>query len=168
MNGALARVGVRFDARTASYVLFALLFALVIFTFRDYGVSWDEQVQNIYGRMLLSYYLSGFHDQSLFHYLNLRYYGGAFDLVAAIANRVSPFGEYETRHLLGGLVGLVGYIGLWRLARLLAGERAALFVLALAALTPLLYGHDFINPKDAPFAWTLVWTIYYVCRVIDE
>ena len=165
---AIAHVGARLTPEVVSRSMFALLALLTLLTFRDYGVSWDEQVQNIYGRMLLSYYASGFRDQALFHYLNLRYYGGAFDLVAAIANTVSPFGEYETRHLLGGIVGLVGFLGMWRLARLLAGERAALYVLVLAALTPLLYGHDFINPKDAPFAWTIVWTVYYVCRAIDE
>ena len=50
----------------------------------------------------MSFYLSGFEDQSVFKHFNLYLYGGSFDLVAAIVNTVSPFGEYETRHLLGG------------------------------------------------------------------
>jgi len=156
------------DAQLVSRLVLLVLTALVFKTFRDYGVSWDEHVQNTYGHRLLSYYLSGFRDQSAFHLSNLRYYGGAFDLIAAILNTVSPFGEYETRHLLGGVVGVVGAIGVWRLARLLAGERAGFFALALTALTPLIYGHSFINPKDAPFASALVWSIYYICRTIME
>ena len=156
------------DARLLSRLVLLVLAALVFKTFRDYGVSWDEHVQNVYGQRLLSYYLSGFRDQSAFHFINLRYYGGATDLIAAVLNTVSPFGEYETRHLLGGAIGLVGAIGAWRLARLLAGERAGFFALTLTALTPLLYGHSFINPKDAPFACALLWSIYYICRAIME
>ncbi len=149
--------------------LIILGLAIIAFeTYRDYGVSWDEQVQNIYGHDLLSYYVSDFQDQSAFHFLNLKYYGGAFDLLAAILNSFSPFGEYETRHLLGGIIGLIGFVGAWRMGKLLGGERGGLFALLLMALTPLLYGHNFINPKDAPFAWALLWSIYYICRAITE
>ena len=156
------------EPRFLSGLIFAVLAVLTAYTFTDYGVSWDEQVQDIYGHDLLHFYLTSFRDQSAFHYLNLRYYGGAFDLVAAGLNAVSPFGEYETRHLLGGIVGLVGFFGAWRLTGLLAGQRAAFIALLLLALTPLLYGHNFINPKDAPFAWALVWSMYYACRAIME
>jgi len=157
-----------FDAHRLALVLLGVLGVFILATFHDYGVSWDERVQNTYGLHLLSYYLTAFQDQSAFHYINLRYYGGAFDLIAAIVNTVSPFGEYETRHLLGGMTGFVATIGAWRLARLLAGERAGLFVVALMALTPLVYGHSFINPKDAPFACAVIWSVYYSCRAIVE
>ncbi|HET6470613.1 MAG TPA: glycosyltransferase family 39 protein [Pseudomonadales bacterium] len=156
------------DPHTLSLVLLGVLAVFIFATFADYGVSWDERVQNTYGLHLLSYYLSAFQDQSAFHYINLRYYGGAFDLIAAVINTVSPFGEYETRHLLGGIIGFVGTVGAWRLTRLLAGERAGLIVVALMALTPLIYGHSFINPKDAPFACAVMWSIYYSCRAIVE
>ena len=157
-----------FGAKRLSLFVFVVLTVLVFATFRDYGISWDEHVQDIYGRDLLLYYRSWFHDLSAFNYSNLRYYGGTFDLVAAVLNSFSQFGEYETRHLLGGIIGLVGMFGAYRLACLLEGERAALFVLLLLALTPVLYGHNFINPKDAPFAWVLIWTVYYACRAIGE
>src|SRR4029450_12810189 len=156
------------DARRLSQLVLGVLALLILDTFADYGVSWDERVQNTYGLRLLSYYLTAFQDQSAFYYINLRYYGGAFDLIAAALNTVSPFGEYATRHLLGGAVRLVGTIGAWRLARLLAGERAGFFVVALMALTPLIYGHSFINPKDVPFACAVMWSIYYSCRAIVE
>ncbi len=143
--------------------------AVVVFaTFRDYGITWDEEWQNVYGKKLLEYYLSGFVDRSAFSYSNLYLYGGLFDLVAAALNHISPIGEYETRHLLGGLVGVVGLIGCWRLARLLAGERAAFLAVVLITLTPSLYGHMFNNPKDTPFAWGMIWTTYYLCRVLQE
>ncbi|MDR3515895.1 MAG: hypothetical protein P4M00_08770 [Azospirillaceae bacterium] len=139
----------------------------VVLTFKDYGIIWDAEVQNNYGKMLLKYYMSGFTDRSAFSYQNLYLYGGSFDLVAAIVNRwISPFGEYATRSLLGGLVGLLAIFGTWRLTRLIAGERAGFIATLLLALNPVFYGHMFINPKDVPFACGMVWTLYYSVRCI--
>ena len=74
-------------------------------TFRDYGVTWDEDVHNWYGNFVLDYYLSFFGDKTALHWQDLYNYGAVFDMVAAALNRVSPIGVYETRHLLNGLVG---------------------------------------------------------------
>jgi hypothetical protein len=148
--------------------VFAVLGAVILATFQDYGISWDEMLQNTYGQKLLTYYASGFQDEAVFDYANLYLYGGFFDLIAALFNSVSPFGEYETRHLLGGIFFLAGLIGAWRLANLLAGGRAALITLLCLALTPLLYGHGFINPKDSPLAWLVVWVIYFGCRILEN
>ena len=147
--------------------VFLIIGVLIFATFQDYGVSWDEMLQNTYGIKLLQFYTSGFDDLSAFNYSNLYLYGGFFDLEAALLNKVSPFGTYETRHLLGGVFFLVGLIGAWRLVHLLAGKRAAFIALICLATTPLLYGHAFINPKDSPLAWLLVWVIYFGCRILD-
>lgn len=148
--------------------ILAALTIIIFLTFRDYGISWDEELHVPYGQKLLAYYTSGFADRSAFSFINLYQYGGFFDLAAAIASKVSPFGAYETRHLLGGLLFMAGLIGAWRLTCLLAGERAALIAVACLATTSLLYGHSFINPKDAPLAWLGVWVAYFVCRTFGE
>jgi hypothetical protein len=138
---------------------------LIFFTFQDYGITTDEEVQNVYGIKLLSFYTSFFSDDSAFQYIDLYRYGGFFDLLAAIVNLVSPIGEYETRHLLGGLIGVVGLAAAWRLGRLLGGRRVGFLALLLLLLTPAYYGQSFNNPKDGPFAAAMLWTIYYLCRV---
>ena len=141
---------------------------ICLLTFQDYGITHDEEVQNNYGKMILSYYTSGFQDRSNFDYLDLYRYGGLFDLLAVIANLVSPLGEYETRHLLGGLFGVFGLIGAWRLGRHLGGERAGLLALLILLLEPAYYGQSFNNPKDAPFAGAMIWCVLYLCRAIAE
>lgn len=141
---------------------------LVVLTYQEYGIVWDAEVQNEYGKKLLAYYLSGFTDHSAFEYQNLYLYGGAFDLLAALINRVSTLGEYETRSLLGGLVGVLGLIGTWRFARMLAGERAGFLAIVLLTLIPDYYGHMLINPKDVPFACGMTWTLYLACRSVGE
>jgi hypothetical protein len=169
MNVALPKPQVEnITAQKLSFAILGAMTVLVLVTFQSYGISWDEEVQNTYGLKILSLYTSFFSDRSVFSYLNLWFYGGFFDLCTAIVNQFTPFDMYATRHLLGGLFGVVGYFGIWRLTKLLAGDWAALIALAILASAPLLYGHMFINPKDAPFAWLTVWVLYYGCRALME
>ncbi|MGF7209156.1 hypothetical protein GGE65_003753 [Skermanella aerolata] len=151
-----------------SAIVLTVVLVLVCITFQDYGISWDEEIQNTYGKKILSYYLSGLEDQSVFKHFNLYLYGGSFDLIAAIVNTVSPFGEYETRHLLGGLTGALGLAGVWRLGRLFGGPRVGFLALMLMTVTPVYYGHMFINPKDIPFACGMVWSLYLMCRMMES
>jgi hypothetical protein len=141
---------------------------LVLFTFTDYGVTWDEDVHNWYGILALDYYLSLFADQRALHWLNLYNYGAAFDMVAAVLNRFSPLGVYETRHFLNGLVGVLGLAGCWRLARALGGPRAGFIALIFLLMTPNYYGQMFNNPKDIPFATGAVWATYYTVRILPS
>ena len=154
--------------------LLALATLLVLLTFRDYGVTWDEDVQNWYGNLVLDYYLSWFfhlpppHWLALYKYGDLYNYGALFDMIAAALNRVSPLGVYETRHLLNGLVGIAGLAGCWKLGRTLAGARAGFIAVLFLALTPNFYGQMFNNPKDIPFAAGCVWALYYMVRLLPD
>lgn len=154
--------------RDLSALLLIVGAALVFLNFGDYGISNDEEVQANYGRKLWSFFLSGFSDRSAFSYIDLYYYGGLFDLIATAAVFVSPFGEYETRHLLGGLVGVLGAAGAWRMGRYLGGERAGFLAALLLLLTPPYYGGAFNNPKDIPFAVGMIWTLYYTVKVLRD
>ena len=153
---------------TLSLALLLAASLLVVFTFADYGVTWDEDVHNWYGYFALEYYLSFFADQRAMNWLNLYNYGAAFDMIAAALNKFSPIGVYETRHLLNGFVGLLGLAGCWKLARALGGPRAGLLALLLLLATPNYYGQMFNNPKDIPFAVGGVWVTYYMIRILPS
>src|SRR5262244_79621 len=140
--------------------------ALVLATFRDYGVTWDEDAHNWYGNFVLGYYLSFFDDKTALHWRDLYNYGAVFDTMAAALNRISPIGVYETRHLLNGLVGILGLIGCCKLARAVAGARAGFIATLFLLLTPNYYGQMFNNPKDIPFAVGVVWALYYMVRIV--
>src|SRR6202045_1943331 len=149
-----------------SFGVVALGTLLVLLTFRDYGVTWDEDVHNWYGNFVLDYYLSLFDDKTALHWRDLYNYGAVFDMVAAALNRVSPIGVYETRHLLNGLVGILGLIGCSKLGRAVAGPRAGFIASLLLISTPNYYGQMFNNPKDIPFAVGIVWSTYYMIRIV--
>jgi hypothetical protein len=141
---------------------------IAILTFTNYGVTWDEDVHNYYGNLVLDYYLSGFSDLRCLTWLNLYNYGALFDTLAAILNRFSPLGVYETRHLLDVIFGIFGLLGCWKFGRVLGGPRAGLFALVFLLLIPNYYGQMFNNPKDIPFAVGAVWTGYYMVRILPS
>jgi hypothetical protein len=151
-----------------SFALVAVATLFVLLTFRDYGVTWDEDVHNWYGNFVLDYYLSFFNDTTALHWRDLYNYGAVFDMIAAALNRVSPIGVYETRHLLNGLVGILGLIGCYKLAGEISGARAGFLAALFLLLTPNYYGQMFNNPKDVPFAVGVTWAIYYMVRIIPS
>ncbi len=121
-------------------------------TFRDYGVTADEGVQQRYGRRIVRWYATLGGDRSATERNNLYLYGGAFELAAQAVQRVSPLGVYESRHLANATFGLAGIVAAWGLGRLLCGPAAGFASALFLALTPVYYGHCFANPKDVPFA----------------
>ena len=142
--------------------------AIAALTFRDYGLGWDDYTHSQYGDLLLSLYGSGFADQRAFSFVNLYMYGGGFDLIATLAAKVLPFDLFETRRLVGAIVGLVGLFVTWRLGRRVGGPLAGLIALALLAACPLYYGHMFMNAKDAPFAVAMAIALLGIVRAFDE
>jgi len=168
MRDAFARDPV---ARLCDIAAWALIAALVVIsyrTFADYGLGWDDYTHSQYGQLLLDYYASGFSDRRALSFVNLYMYGGGFDMLAALVAKILPYDLFETRRLVGAVVGILGMIVVWRLARRLGGPVAGLIALALLATTPMFYGHMFINAKDAPFAVAMTLLLFGLVRALDE
>ena len=111
------KLGARLRARIAAAspydiavaALIVVLVGLVLLTYGSYAVSNDEPVQQRYGELIINYFRSGFADTSLFHYVNLYLYGGLFDVVATMIERLLPFVDvYDLRHILCALTGIAG------------------------------------------------------------
>jgi Dolichyl-phosphate-mannose-protein mannosyltransferase len=153
--------------RIAVVVLIAAA-AIVLLTFRNYGLGWDDYTHAEYGDLLVAFFASGFRDHRALSWVNLYMYGGGFDLIAAVVAKVVPFTVFETRRLVGGLVGLVGLIAVWRTARRLGGPPAGLLALGLLATCPLYVGHVFMNAKDGPFAVAMTILLLGLIRTLEE
>ncbi len=164
----VAAVRARSRWTTAFVLLLAGLAGLIVLTFQDYGITFDEPFQAVYGEHILAWYRSAFQDRDVLSYRNMEFYGGFFDAIAQAAWRFSPFGQYETRHLVNALFGMAGIVAVWRIAGLLAGPRAAFLAALFLAFTPVWYGHAFNNPKDIPFAVLFLVSLYYVLHWIRQ
>ncbi|MBP1689070.1 MAG: hypothetical protein H6Q33_5213 [Deltaproteobacteria bacterium] len=132
-------------------MLLLALLAVVVSTFGDYGITWDEPSNRNYASSVVRWYESSGRDQAAIT-AAMRHYGGLFELVATLAERALPFGTYESRHLATALVGVLGIVFTYMLGKALGGRTTGLVAASLLTLTPVYYGHMFANPKDVPFA----------------
>lgn len=137
-------------------------------TFRDYGLGWDDYTHAEYADLLLRMFGSGFKDTAALSFANLYMYGGGFDMVAALLHKIIPLELFETRRLVGAIVGVIGLAVTWRLGRRIGGPLASLASLLLLALCPIFYGHMFMNPKDAPFAVAMIILMLGLVRLAEE
>jgi hypothetical protein len=149
-------------------LVLALVGAIALLTFRDYGLGWDDYTHAEMGELLLALYGSGFRDQRALSFVNLYMYGGGFDMLAAFLAKFLPLDLYEERRLLGAAIGLVGLFTTWRLGRRIGGPLAGLLAIALLATCPLYYGHMLINSKDAPFAAAMAILLLGLVRAWEE
>jgi Dolichyl-phosphate-mannose-protein mannosyltransferase len=152
----------------AAILVLAVVGLAASFTFRDYGLGWDDYTHAEYADLLLRMYGSGFKDTSALSFANLYMYGGGFDMAAALLHKVIPLELFETRRLLGAIVGIIGLAVTWRLGRRVGGPLAGLAALLLLALCPTFYGHMFMNPKDAPFAVSMAILMLGLVRLAEE
>ncbi|MFS8038848.1 ArnT family glycosyltransferase [Xanthobacter sp. AM11] len=156
-------------ADTCALVVLAAIAGIAILTFADYGLGWDDFTHSQYGNLLYSYFSSGLTDQKVFSFVNLYYYGGGFDLAAAMLAKAMPYVDvFDIRRLLGALVGVGGLFIVWRTGRRIAGPWGGLAAILLLFICPLYYGHMFMNAKDAPFAVAIAGLIYAFVRALDE
>src|SRR6201995_4184215 len=149
-------------------VVLAAVSLIAGLTFRDYGLGWDDYTHAEYADLLLRMYGSGFKDTAALSFANLYMYGGGFDMAAALLHKGIPLELFETRRLLGAIVGIVGLAVTCRLGRRVGGPLAGLAALLLLALFPTFYGHMFMNPKDAPFAVAMAILMLGPVRLAEE
>ncbi len=151
-----------------AWLALAVVGLVAALTFRDYGLGWDDYTHAEYADLLLRMYGSGFHDTGALSFANLYMYGGGFDMAAALLHKIIPLELFETRRLLGAVVGVIGLAVTWRLARRVGGPLAGLAALLLLALCPIYYGHMFMNPKDAPFAVAMMVLMLGLVRLAED
>jgi len=149
-------------------IVLAAVGLIASLTFRDYGLGWDDYTHAEYADLLLRMYASGFTDTGALSFANLYMYGGGFDMAAALLHKIIPLELFETRRLLGAIVGMIGLAVTWRLGRRVGGPLAGLAALLMLALCPTFYGHMFMNPKDAPFAVAMVVLMLGLVRLAEE
>jgi len=152
--------------------LFGLLLVsylvLILSTFLDYGITYDEEWHSQYGEYVIRWYTSFFQDKNALTYWTLPLGGGFFDATGRAAAYLLPFGRYESTHLVNAIFGLLGVVAVYRLGSFLASPLAGFLSALFLMLTPRFYGHAFNNPKDIPMAVLSTFVIYYLVRAIPQ
>ncbi len=152
-------------------VLLIINIVISLFTFRNYGLSWDEPLFYDYANALPYAYSPAEWFSGNFNLENASGASGtdhanrgpAYILIAhPVAALFESFGvdNASAWHLVNFLTFQLGVYLLYRLAKKWMHKDAALASAALFAWQPLLWGHSFINPKDPPF---LVFFLGAIC-----
>jgi hypothetical protein len=160
---------------------FILILALLIFglfTFRDYGLSWDEPLFYDYGEALGYAYTPSNWFRADFD-LNNAYGPSADDhktrgpayllLARTPVHLLESLGidAPSAWHLVNFLTFLLGVYFVYRLSLRWMGEWAAFGAAALFSTQPLLLGHAFINPKDMPFLVFFTGALLFGFEMVD-
>jgi hypothetical protein len=148
-------------------VFLTFQFLLIVSTFQDYGMSWDQPGLHEYGETIVRFYSSLGHDTTAQTH-ELRFYGGFFELSAKAVEVLTRLGWLEARNLTSALFGLLGVWATFRLGMVAFGPLVGLTAALFLTLTPAYYGHQFINPKDMPFAALYVLSLSYVVAMALE
>jgi hypothetical protein len=154
--------------RTLTILLVVGYLCMILATFLDYGITYDEGWHSQYGKYVIEWFTSGFRDQNALTYWNLMYYGSFFNSISYLATLISPLGFYETGHLINALFGLLTVIGTYKLGKLIGGPAAGFAAALFLILSPRFYGHAYNNPKDIPLAALFVFSLYYLAKLIQE
>lgn len=141
-------------------ITFFIFLLIGLFIYKDYGISWDEEMQHKTGMVSYAYVFEN--NDELFNYGD-KDYGVAFELPLIIVEKIFDLSEnkdiYLMRHLVTHLLFLAGAWAMFLLLRLLfKNNMLSLIGLLLYLLHPRIYADSFYNTKDIPFL-----TIYTIC-----
>lgn len=158
-----------------------LFFSLAIFAFFfmpimsfDYGITWDEPEDHEYFEKVWSYFQTGGEDKSCLDMselinTHLVYYGPLVNLTCVVADKyISPFGLYETRHIIISLFGFFAMLFAGLLAKRLGNWKTGFFAILFIFLTPFFFGSSMNNQKDIPFAALYIISAYYIIIFIQQ
>lgn len=130
------------------FLLFYILFALS--TYKDFGITWDENEVYSRGKLTLHYYKSKINYNDYLNSLGSvnKLYSPAY---SAMLNYLNKKQNYALFHLLNLLFSLPLFVFSYFILNKNYKEKAVLGPIFLF-LTPRLLGHIPANPKDVPFA----------------
>ena len=149
-------------------VFLVTLAAIGIWTAADYGMSWDYEWHEVYGRQVFSWYSS----PSANHVAVtdwMRFYGPCFETLVNITRLLFPSADgISLKGSVTFLVGLSAAIPCYIIGSSISNRRAGFLAAVTLMLTPMYYGHSFINHKDLPFAAAYAWVLASVVALLNN
>jgi len=171
------------------YVIFLLFFFIGIYTYKDYGISVDEEFERRVGFYWLEYVLSfttfdNFYNSALLKLNEItgftlptakdnKFYGVIFNLPMAFLEVVFEINDskeyFHLRHLFNFLLFFVSSIFFYKLllSRFLKYNIALLGTLFFI-LSPRIYGDSFFNNKDIVFLSLVSIALYFCIKAIEK
>ena len=154
-------------------ILLGLSLLVGIFTFNDYGESWDELKLYDYAADSQEAYRTWFqHGTIPVTGDRFENYGPFFVMLTRIFTKVAKqvfpaVQEVDAQHLVYFLTFLLGIWAFYQLAIRWMSRNAAFGAILLFMTQPVFWGHAFINPKDIPLLSLFLLSVYLGLRMYD-
>ena len=172
-----------FESKILIFLLLFIYLLFGIFTFKDYGISFDENINRLNGFVSLQYVLEKFGsniDLGLFinnlpnlsDYID-KAYGVAFDLpVAALELMLKLVDSQETyflRHLINFLVFFSSSVCFYFLLDyIFKNNLISLIGLLFLVSSPRIFAESFYNPKDIILMSLFIFAIFFNIKFLQE
>lgn len=152
------------------FFLFAAALFVAMFTYDDYGLTWDEPIQRQTGIISYDYAFSG--DTTLLTWKD-KDYGVAFELPLILLENAFNLEDsrdiFLMRHFVTHCFFLIGCYFLFLLIdHLYRNKLLATVGFFLLLLHPRIYAHSFFNTKDIPFLAMYIICFYYFVKAFDK
>ena len=145
---------------------FAVVAGFGLLVYDDYGISWDEPGLVHYGNLLLEHFGPGGEWET---YSNLRFYGPVGPVLLSAANHVLPGNAFPAVHLANFAFFMSGAAAFYALCRYqFDGRIWGLVGAAALVLSPRVFSHGMVNPKDMPLMCMFVVAVYLLVRFLDS
>jgi hypothetical protein len=135
-------------------IIFTIILFAGLFTFNDYGQSWDEDSLQTYAVKSLNAY-STWREGGIVNLTrdDLAFYGPAYVMLVEwfAQNIKTSFHISDIRHFIYFITHFFCTLAFYSIAKRWLSQNAALGATLLFTTQPLLWGHAFTNPKDTPF-----------------
>ncbi len=176
-------------SKKITFLLFLLFFLVGTLTYKDYGISIDEEFQRSSGLYWLKYVLefTPFEELSrevadkfalskdftVSHVEDHPFYGVIFDLPAAFLEVIfeinDPKNYFHLKHLFTFFLFFIGAVFFYKtLLNRFSSYKVALIGVLFFILSPRIYGNSFYNPKDIIFLSLLSISIYFCFKLFDK
>jgi len=176
-------------SKKITFLLFAIFFLIGTITFKDYGISVDEEFQRRVGIYWLNYVLSftSFYELNNTVAIKLaqitgftlpnvegnEYYGVIFDLPVALLEIIfqidDPKNYFYFKHFLNFILFFTASIFFYKiLLNRFLNYNVALIGTLFFVLSPRIYGHSFFNPKDMIFLSLVTIALYHCFKLFDK
>ena len=145
------------------YLCFSLL------TYKDYGITSDEEVNYRAGKTYIRYLFSTpLERQEIVKTASPKddpQNYPAFRLYPGLVSMLNSSSSYQVAHLLNLLFGYLGFLTIYLLVFEITKSRLSILAPALLFANPYYFGHIPANPKDVPFATLYLFCVYLILRL---
>ncbi len=160
------------------FFLFVILATFVMpFFSADFGMTWDERQHNDYSQLSYKWFATMGEDSSAvaepkgssdFIRQAYRFYGEQINTVSSIVYNTFDLPQFETRHFINALYGLIGIIFCGLAVKQLVGWRGGILAIIFMVFNPGWFGNSMNNPTDIPFASSFAMSLYFFIKILKS